>query len=979
MKQSQWIKQILKKRPSGFDPYVVQHYQTEEGLKFGAWTQYQGQKEIDERSVLPNEIVIDIDTETTEKAAEENNRVTTFLDNNGWDYVLADTGGTGYHIHIFFKYEGLDAEDYKDYREALFTYLKEKCAEEVNAETSLWDAHPVQFDISSSKGHLVRAVGGRKKESENRKTRVLPSELGKDKEEIKDAENVEYPERIPWSLKISKTGTNKADLSIQEINEYVEEVQDKREKQHQGQTTEATLNEPVRGLQEARDIPASKVLRALDKDFKLKTNFECPFHPDSNPSANLHKENGVERLYCFSNSCAENRPPKVWNAIDILEEEGYNFQEAIEFLESHFDVEVQIGYNPHDYFSDNVKGNYTFDAQKMADEILETHKIVSIVGKDKGLRVYKDGIWKSHQESVEIIEREVNRRLQQETGRNYRANTKNIIQRREEVQIDEEEFDHPNYLIPYDNGVYNLETENLEEYKPEHYFKFKYDAEYRPELEKSSINEFLEDVAPESEEKRNQLKEIAALSMAPWKEVDIMPVLFGKGSNGKGQFVKIIKKILGKGNYHITSSERHSQDKFESASMQDKQMVFFDEFGKATNPDKIKRLTEEESNVRQMREESQTVENSFLPIFAANNLPNVNDSSEGFYRRWQIIDFMQKFTHADDGNPDKISKEKLEDKYMNKEDIDAFATDLIPHLQRVIETNQITNQQTQQEVRVMWEEKASAVYRFIDQHFTQGDINYTDDKVSDDYIIKSELTKIVNNYLDEHNISKTDTSHITRILEKHPDLEVNTSVRPSTGDGLTPDRPTAYEGIRIKEESVHAVRGVLGVHPWRSPNIQGLTKYRGYLDLEDKNKTAIALYYLENHSKDSVGLVELIKELNLSEEELQDINQSDYIVIDKDELGGAFAPRYSTDSDKIEEDLPSDDIIKDKAGRTLRPLDWVRSEIESWSNETQVDIDELVTKGSNVGFDESSIEKAVQKLEDEAKIHEPVPGRVQKL
>lgn len=979
MNQTEWIRKILEKRPSGFDPYVVQHYQTEDGLKYGAWTQYEGQTEIDERSVLPNEVVIDIDTETTEKAAEENNKVTTFLDNNGWDYVLADTGGTGYHIHIFFKYEGLDAEEYKDYREGLFTYLKERCSEEVNADTDLWDAHPVRFDISDSKGHLVRALGGRKNESENRKTRVLSSELGQKKEEIKDEKDVEYPSRVPWSLEISKTGTNKADLSIQEINEYVEQVKEKREKQHQGQTTEASLNEPVRGLQEARDIPASKVLRALDKDFKLKTNFECPFHADSNPSANLHKENGVERLYCFSNSCAENRPPKVWNAIDILEEEGYNFQEAVEFLETHFDVDVQIGYNPHDYFSQNVHENKVFDAKKMSEEIMESHDFVNVIGEEKGLRIYKDGVWKGHQEAVEVIEREVNERLGKETGSHYRSNTKNMIQRDRRVQIDSEDFTHPEGKLPFKNGVYDLETGEFVDHKPEFYFTFKYNARYRPEKDgESSVNEFIEDIAPETEAKQKKLKEIAALSIAPWKPFDVMPILFGKGSNGKNQYVEVIKKIIGKGKYHISSAKSLSNDKFEKASLQDKLMVFFDEFG-AGDPNKLKRLTDSEQSVRAMHSESEVKQTFFLPIFAANNLPNVNDDSEGFYRRWQIIDFNQKFTDKDDDNPDMMKPSELENKYMNQEDIDLFATELIRHLEDVLDSNSLTAAQNQSEVRVIWEEKASAVYTFIDRFFTQGKYDPSSSSVSNDYIIKEEMAKLVNAYLESKNISKTDPGHITRVLRKHPDLEVNTSARPTMDDGLKPDRPTAYEGLRIKDDMLHDVRGVLPLYAWRSTQLKQLTNYRKYLDIVEQDKTAMALYFLESHRDDSVEMTELIKQLNLSTEQLANINQCKYTEMTAPDIQDLNVPSYSVKLDQVKEDLPSDDQMTNSDGIVVRPLDWVKNQKDSWSKETRVDVEDLVERGSLAGFSESSIEDSIEELKSEGHLMETKPGTVKKI
>jgi len=68
LNQSEWIKEVIKHRPEAFDPYVEKHFHTDEGLNYGSWDKYQGQKNIDERSVFPNEVVIDIDAEETETA-----------------------------------------------------------------------------------------------------------------------------------------------------------------------------------------------------------------------------------------------------------------------------------------------------------------------------------------------------------------------------------------------------------------------------------------------------------------------------------------------------------------------------------------------------------------------------------------------------------------------------------------------------------------------------------------------------------------------------------------------------------------------------------------------------------------------------------------------------------------------------------------------------------------------------------------------
>lgn len=970
MNQSEWIKKIMKHRPDGFDPYVEKHFHTDEGLQYGSWNKYQGQKIIDERSVFPNEIVIDIDTENTEKAREENKKVLTYLDNNGYDYILADTGGTGFHIHLFFKYEGIDLEQYRDYRIALYKYLKEECSEKVNAETELWDEQPVRFDTTNSKGHLVRAVGGRKKDTGHRKTEVFTSSLKK--QEIEDDDQVEYPERIPWMIEISKTGTSKADLSIQQIQDKVDEAK-QQEKEMHDKKVKKDFETRIKGLDDVRDIPASEVLDLIDKDYKENTNFECPFHADSNPSANLHTKNDVERLYCFSNSCAENGRVKVWNAVDILVEEGYTFKEALQKLSDRFGVDVQIGYNPHDYFGENVKDNYVVQPQRLADEIMGEYQFKNVIG--KAFYVWKDGYWQQIDEDNDIIGTEVDKRLQNESAARHRNNVREMIKNKETVKVDKEDFETPEGLIPFNNGVYSLEKRELVEHKSEYNFDYQYEAEYRPELENNDIQRFIETLMPDSETKRKKLREVAALSLAPWKVNQKVPIFYGQGSNGKNQFVKIIWKMLGQENYHKTNAADLQHDNFEMASIVDKQMAFFDEFEDVSRPGQLKTLVgDEQQKVREMRKESYTTKTSVYPIFAANELPNPQDESDGFYRRWEIIDFQQQFTpDENDGNPTLIPTKKLEEKYMSQEAINAFATSLVNDLERLIEQNQLTGQQSIEETRRMWKKKGNALYAFIDKYLTPGNLPDDDGGGTDDWIVKDELLEIVNNYMEVNNNSKVKKHRLTKALDSHPDFRIWKTYRPSTEDG---SRPRAYAGIKFNEDNVPDVQRFLSFNAYTSAPIGRVNELGTWLDIVDNATIGKVLIYLSNNDDHEVPLFELVREVALSHDDVPELNSCKFIEMDSEAVDGSSYPTYKLDYQAIEE---ADEMIDLQNKEIVRPRDYVKDQVENWSRSTQKQKQDLIDKLSGNQFDEDVIEDVVEQLKSDGILYEPEPGKVSKI
>jgi P4 family phage/plasmid primase-like protien len=958
----------MKKRPSGFDPYVEQHFETETGLQYGSWNKYQGQSNIDERSVFPNEIVIDIDAEDTETARKENQKVLTYLDSNGYDYIVADTGGTGFHIHLFFNYKGLDAEDYREYRIALYQYLKEECRENAQADIELWDDQPVLFDISNSKGHLVRALGGRKSDTSNRKTMVLASSL--EKNEIQDEKQVKYPQRIPWSLEISKTGTNKSDLSISEINEKVEEVKKREEEKHEGQTDTKNIDTKVEGLNDVRDIPSSKVLELFGYDYKEKQNFECPFHSDNDPSANLHTRDGVERLYCFSNSCAEESTPRVWNAVDILvEEEGYSFQEAIKKLGEEFDIQVRIGFNPHDYFDNDIKDNYSVRPQRIADEITDELLIKNVI--DGGFYVWNDKYWEEISDDNDVIGREVDKRLKNETSSRHRNNVKEIIKNRDDVQVTKEEFNVPEGLIPFKNGLYNVFEGELIEHSPEYNFDFIYNVSYKPELENDDVKRLIHTIVPESKDKRMKLREIAALSLAPWKINQKVPILYGQGSNGKNQYAKIIWKMLGEESYHKTSAAKLQNDKFEMASVVDKQMAFFDEFEDVTRPGQLKTLIgDERQNVREMRKESYTTKTSVYPIFAANELPNPRDESDGFYRRWEIIDFNQKFTADEsDGNPTKIPPSKLEEEYMSQEALDAFATSLIDDLNRLLEDNKLTDECNTDETRLKWKKKGNALYAFIDQFLVPGDLPDNDDEDTQDYIIKDELLEIVNNYMEVHNNSKIKKHRLTKALDAHPDFRIWKTYRPRTEDG---NRPRAYAGIKFDKEAGPVVQPYLMFSAYASPPVRMINELGKWVDQVDHDKLAEVLHYLTQKGGENVSLFELVRNVDLTHDDVPLINSSDFVEIESSESEGHSYPVYSLDTDSLDDaDISVDLTSKKIDARQSMVKDIVEGE---YGDDENIEIQDLVQKVVEEGLQEDEAEEIIDKLKRQGEFFEPKNG-----
>ncbi|MFB6209572.1 MAG: phage/plasmid primase, P4 family [Candidatus Nanohaloarchaea archaeon] len=546
-------------------------------------------------------------------------------------------------------------------------------------------------------------------------------------------------------------------------------------------------------------------------------------------------------------------------------------------------------------------------------------------------------------------------------------------------QVKKEDFKPPKNKIPFENGVYCLEDSEFKDYQPKYNFTFKYNASYRPELDDNSVHEFLTTIQ-DTEEDIKKLKEITGLCMMPDIPIDKAPILFGKGANGKNQYVKINRKILGEKNWHELNNTDISEDKHATAELEGKQMVFYDEFEDVSSPGKLKHLIGAENmRVRPMRKEGYTITNRAYPIFAANTLPRTSDQSKGFFRRWEIIEFPFQFTKDDDHHKDLIPESELEDRYMNQDALDAYATEAVQHLENVLEDSKLTNEQNTAEVKHRWNQKANPIYSFIDNFLEQGELPDHDGTGEVDYITKDNLTEIINVYMDALNTSHVQKHEVTHALQNHADLKVQTDYRPQLETG---ERPTAYAGINFTSDCDTDVKGKPLVTTRASARLRDFSMRRSTLVIGVKENLVSVYNYLDSVADGAAGLFELVRECELSESDVRDLMESDFFVASGDSVDGFCCPRFEIDEDAVATALEESDaetLRVDGDEQLMRPRDWIRVEIEDWSNDTYVDVQELVDDAVDEGFGESAVEDALDRLVDDGVLYRPEPGKVSKL
>lgn len=125
----------------------------------------------------------------------------------------------------------------------------------------------------------------------------------------------------------------------------------------------------------------------------------------------------------------------------------------------------------------------------------------------------------------------------------------------------------------------------------------------------------------------------------------------GNGRNGKTKFQQLLIRFLGKENVCSTELDTLLDSRFESAKLFKKLLCTLGEtnFGTMSKTSLLKKLVGQDLISFEHKNKMPFDDYNYAKIIInSNSLPSSNDTSEGFYRRWLIIDFPNQFPEGRD-------------------------------------------------------------------------------------------------------------------------------------------------------------------------------------------------------------------------------------------------------------------------------------------------------------------------------------------
>lgn len=256
--------------------------------------------------------------------------------------------------------------------------------------------------------------------------------------------------------------------------------------------------------------------------------------------------------------------------------------------------------------------------------------------------------------------------------------------------------------IQFKNKIYDIETGNSFESSPKYFAVNRIPHEVSYDLETPMMDKIFKEWV--GDKYVQTLYEILAYSLLPDYPIHRMFCLIGGGSNGKSCFLRLIEKFVGSENLCATELETLLKSRFEITKLHKKLVCCMGEtnFSELNQTSVIKKLTGQDSIGFEYKNKNPFEDKNYAKIIiATNNLPSTTDKTEGFYRRWLIIDFNNKFEET---------KEILND--IPLEEYKSLAGKSLMLLNKLLKERKFSNEGSVEERMKRYEEKSNPFEKF---------------------------------------------------------------------------------------------------------------------------------------------------------------------------------------------------------------------------------------------------------------------------
>lgn len=283
------------------------------------------------------------------------------------------------------------------------------------------------------------------------------------------------------------------------------------------------------------------------------------------------------------------------------------------------------------------------------------------------------------------------------------------------------------------NGILDLNTKELKPFTHEKYFNSKIPTNYNPTAKCDLWIKHLNAVLENPERDIPILQEFFGFCLLGSYRYEKCLMLVGNGNNGKSLTTNVLRNMLGVENTHGLSLKKILEDRFSASELFGKLVNIGADIGEEalSQTELFKNLTSNKDLVSCDRKNMTEIKfyNKAKLIFCCNVIPRSLDESEGFFRRWIVIDMpfqfvteQEKKQYEEDKDLDthllKIKDSTIEDRLLLKSELEGVLNWAVEGLSRLKENNgSFSKARTSRETKKHWISKTESVRAFLNDCF----------------------------------------------------------------------------------------------------------------------------------------------------------------------------------------------------------------------------------------------------------------------
>jgi len=348
---------------------------------------------------------------------------------------------------------------------------------------------------------------------------------------------------------------------------------------------------------------------------------------------------------------------------------------------------------------------------KIAANLMDSYHFITLE-KSEEILFYKDGIYR---EGGKYIISKRSRKIEENIKLNHINEIKGII-KDETGYVSHDEFDKESYLVNMKNFIFNLKTGKTIEHSPDYLSRVKIPTFYDPNALCPRFDKFLSTSLEEDEQKIRTIYEMIALCLI--KDSTLIQKAFmntGKGSNGKSILFGIILAAIGKDNIAAKTIHDFEKNHFAASSLEGKLANICADVGNRgiVETEALKKIISGDPvDCERKYMEGYTFTPYTTLIFSANDIPEITDESDGFARRFELIEWEKSFYGKDRDNSIKTIKN-------DPAELSGIFNKVSKIAKELLENHELKFESTVEDAKLRWLMRSDSAQRFLDELTTR--------------------------------------------------------------------------------------------------------------------------------------------------------------------------------------------------------------------------------------------------------------------